>query len=67
VNFSDAIPANTTYVAGSLALNSAALSDSTGNDAGEYSTTPAPRVLVSLGNLTAASGPQTIAFAVTIN
>jgi uncharacterized repeat protein (TIGR01451 family) len=67
VNFSDAIPANTTYVAGSLALNSVALSDTTGNDAGEYTATPTPRVLVSLGNLTAASGPQTIAFAVTIN
>jgi len=67
VNFSDAIPANTTYVAGSLTLNSTALSDSTGNDAGEYSTTPTPRVLVSLGNLTSASGPQTIGFAVTIN
>jgi uncharacterized repeat protein (TIGR01451 family) len=67
VNFSDLIPANTTYVAGSLVLNSVALSDTTGNDAGEYTTTPTPRVLVSLGNLTAASGPQTIAFAVTIN
>jgi uncharacterized repeat protein (TIGR01451 family) len=67
VNVSDAIPANTTYVAGSLALNTVALSDTSGNDAGEYSTSPAPRVLVSLGNLTNASGPQTIAFAVTIN
>jgi uncharacterized repeat protein (TIGR01451 family) len=67
VNFSDAIPANTTYVAGSLTLNSAPLSDTSGNDAGEYATAPAPRVLVSLGNLTAASGAQTITFAVTIN
>jgi uncharacterized repeat protein (TIGR01451 family) len=67
VNFSDAIPANTTYVAGSLVLNSIALSDTTGNDAGEYATTPTPRVLVSLGNLTTASGPQTITFAVTID
>jgi uncharacterized repeat protein (TIGR01451 family) len=67
VNFSDAIPANTTYVAGSLTLNSVSLSDTGGNDAGEYTTAPTPRVLVSLGNLTAASGPQTISFAVTIN
>lgn len=67
VNFSDAIPTNTTYVAGSLALNGAALSDTSGNDAGEYAAAPTPRVLVSLGNLTAASGPQTITFAVTIN
>lgn len=67
VNVSDLIPANTTYVAGSITLNSVALSDSSGNDAGEYATTPTPRVLVELGNLTAASGPQTITFAVTIN
>jgi uncharacterized repeat protein (TIGR01451 family) len=67
VSLTDSIPANTTYVAGSLALNSVALSDTPANDAGEYATTPTPRVLVSLGNLTAASGPQTIAFAVTIN
>jgi uncharacterized repeat protein (TIGR01451 family) len=67
VNFSDLIPANTTYVAGSLTLNSVALSDTTGNDAGEFTTTPNPRVLVNLGNLTAASGPQTITFAVTID
>jgi uncharacterized repeat protein (TIGR01451 family) len=67
VNFSDPIPANTTYVPGSLTLNSAVLSDSTANDAGEYATSPTPRVLVTLGNLTQASGPQTITFAVTIN
>jgi uncharacterized repeat protein (TIGR01451 family) len=65
--FTDLIPANTTYVAGSLALNSTALSDSAGNDAGEFTTTPAPQVRVNLGDLTAASGPQTIEFAVTIN
>ena len=67
VNFSDEIPANTTYVPGSLTLNAAALSDTSGNDAGEYATAPTPRVLVTLGNLTSASGPQTIGFAVTIN
>lgn len=67
VNFSDAIPANTTYVPGSLTLNAGALSDSSGNDAGEFATAPSPRVLVTLGNLTSASGPQTVGFAVTIN
>lgn len=65
--FSDEIPANTTYVAGSLSLNGQPLSDSAGNDAGEYAATPTPRVIVSLGDLDQASGPQTIAFAVTIN
>lgn len=67
VVFTDAIPANTTYVAGSLQLNGTALSDSGGNDAGEYTATPAPQVRVDLGDLTAASGPQTVEFAVTID
>jgi uncharacterized repeat protein (TIGR01451 family) len=65
--FSDAIPANTSYVPGTLTLNSVALSDGTDADAGEFSTTPSARVRVLLGTVTAASGPQTIQFAVTIN
>jgi len=65
--FSDAIPANTTYKAGSLKLNGAALSDVSDTDAGEYTSTPAAKVSVALGALTAASGVQTVNFAVTIN
>ncbi len=66
--FSDAIPANTTYLAGSLELNSVSLTDAGGgDDAGEFTTTPAPQVRVTLGDLTTTSGPQTIEFAVTIN
>jgi uncharacterized repeat protein (TIGR01451 family) len=65
--FSDLIPANTTYVAGSLELNGAALSDSADGDAGTFVSAPAPQVRVSLGDLSGASGPQTIEFAVTIN
>jgi uncharacterized repeat protein (TIGR01451 family) len=65
--FNDAIPANTTYVPGTLRLNSAALSDAADADAGDFSTTPAASVRVQLGNLTQASGSQTIQFAVTIN
>jgi uncharacterized repeat protein (TIGR01451 family) len=64
--FDDLIPASTTYVAGSLRLNSASLSDGADGDAGEYAASPA-RVRVNLGDLTAAAGPQTIEFAVTIN
>lgn len=63
----DAIPAETTYVAGSLRLNGAALSDATDVDAGAFTATPAPGVTVALGDLTAAAGPQTIVFQVTIN
>jgi uncharacterized repeat protein (TIGR01451 family) len=65
--FNDNIPANTTYVPGSLRLNSTALSDATDVDAGDFSNTPAARVRVALGTLTQASGTQTIQFAVTIN
>jgi uncharacterized repeat protein (TIGR01451 family) len=65
--FSDNIPVNTTYVPGTLRLNGGALTDGADVDAGDFSTTPAPRVRVLLGNLTQASGSQTIEFAVTIN
>jgi len=65
--FNDAIPANTTYVPGTLQLNSVALSDATDADAGDFSTVPAARVRVQLGDLTQASGSQTVQFAVTIN
>jgi uncharacterized repeat protein (TIGR01451 family) len=65
--FSDLIPANTTYVTGSLLLNGAALSDTADGDAGTFVSAPAPEVRVTLGDLSGASGPQTIQFAVTIN
>lgn len=65
--FSDLIPANTTYVAGSLELNGAPLSDGADADAGTFVSAPAPQVRVTLGDLSGASGPQTIEFAVTIN
>ena len=65
--FSDNIPVNTTFVPGTLRLNGATLTDGADVDAGDFSTTPAAHVRVSLGNLTQASGSQTIEFAVTIN
>jgi uncharacterized repeat protein (TIGR01451 family) len=65
--FSDSVPANTTYVPGTLRLNAAAVTDNADADAGDYLATPAPHVRVALGNLTQASGSQTITFAVTIN
>ncbi|HEY9181858.1 MAG TPA: hypothetical protein VIQ99_01585 [Gammaproteobacteria bacterium] len=64
--FNDAIPADTTYVTGSATLNGAGLTDSADADAGTFVTTP-PAVTVALGDLTAASGPQTIVFRVTID
>ena len=50
--FSDLVPANTTYVAGSLQLNGAALSDAADADAGTFVSAPAPEVRVTLGDLT---------------
>jgi uncharacterized repeat protein (TIGR01451 family) len=65
--FADNIPAGTTYVPGSLTLNSGALTDVADGDVGAYEAAPVPRVRVQLGNLTQASGSQTIQFAVRIN
>jgi uncharacterized repeat protein (TIGR01451 family) len=65
--FNDAIPSDTTYVAGSASLNGTGLTDSADADAGTFVTTPAPTVAVALGDLTASSGPQTIVFRVTID
>ena len=65
--FTDNIPANTTYVPGTLRLNSAAQTDAVDADAGDFSATPIARISVQLGTLTQASGSQTIQFAVTIN
>lgn len=65
--FNDRIPANTTYLPGTLRLNTAALSDGPDADAGEYTITPDARVRVTLGSLTQSAGAQTIEFSVRIN
>jgi uncharacterized repeat protein (TIGR01451 family) len=65
--FTDAIPASTTYVPGSLTLNGGALTDGTDADAGRFDTLPTPGVAVVLGDLTTAAGAQTIVFRVTID
>jgi len=67
VTFTDVIPANTTYIASTLRLNNAALTDTADADAGQFIATPSAQVRVSLGDMTQLSGVQTIAFAVTIN
>jgi uncharacterized repeat protein (TIGR01451 family) len=64
VTISDPIPANSTYVANSLKLNAAALSDPADADAGSV---VAATVTVGLGDLTSASAPQAVSFNVTIN
>ena len=63
----DDIPTFTTYVANSLQLNAAALSDAVDTDAGELDTSGTPAIVVRLGDLTAADGIQTIEFQVLID
>lgn len=64
---SDPVPTYSSYVANSITLNAAALSDATDADAGEFDTTGAPEVVVRLGDLTQADGVQTVVFEVTID
>lgn len=63
----DAIPAGTTFTAGSLQLNGIALTDAADADVGEFQGGATPSVRVALGDLTQTAGPQTVAFTVTIN
>jgi len=64
----DAIPANTTYVPGSLTLNGTALGDGTGDgDPGDYNVTTPGSITVDLGALAATASPQLITFQVKIN
>lgn len=67
VVIADPLPANTTYTAGSLSLNAAALSDAVDADAGDVGGTTANAVTVYLGDLSATSPVQTITFEVVIN
>lgn len=67
VVINDPAPANTTYVSNSLTLNAGALSDAADADAGDFNVSNANSITVNLGNLTSASGNQTITFSVTIN
>lgn len=67
VLFRDLIPTYTTYVANSLTLNGASVSDAADSDAGQYLTSPQAQVRIDLGSLTQASGAQTLRFQVTIN
>ena len=56
------------FRSGSLLLNGVTLTDAADADAGEFQGGGAtPVVRVSLGDLTPAAGPQTVAFTVTIN
>jgi uncharacterized repeat protein (TIGR01451 family) len=63
----DPIPQFTTFVPGSITLNTNAVSDATDTDEGELDTAGPPTVVVRLGDLTQADGQQTVTFDVTID
>ena len=63
----DVIPANTTYVPGSITLNSNPVSDGVDGDPGDFGVSAANTVSVTLGSLSAVSPIQTVTFDVTIN
>jgi uncharacterized repeat protein (TIGR01451 family) len=71
VVFTDNIPANTTYVPGSLALNGTAVTDAADlPDDGDFAAASGPnpaRVRVPLGSLNTGAGTKTITFSVLIN
>ncbi len=67
LNIVDPIPAYTTYLAGSLTLNSAGLSDALDLDQGDVGGTTSDTVTVLLGHAVAGAGNHTITFTVTID
>jgi uncharacterized repeat protein (TIGR01451 family) len=69
VTLTDPIPTNTTYVAGSLTRNAAALTDASDApvDDADFGVTTPGAISVGLGSLPAGGPPETITFQVTIN
>ncbi len=63
----DPIPVNTSYVPNSINLNGAPMTDAIDGDAGDLNLVGAQSVVVRLGDLTQASGIQTVIFQVTID
>ena len=63
----DAIPASTTYVAGSIRLNATVLTDVGGDDAGDINATNPGEVTVAAGSLASGGGTGTVTFDVTVN
>ena len=66
VVITDPVPAPAIYIPATLRLNGGLLSDAADADAGDYSVTVPGALTVRLGDLTATSQPQIIAFQVSI-
>ena len=62
----DAIPANTSYAASTITLDTNPLTDTGGDDAGDMGATNAGEVTVAIGTI-AASSSSTVTFDVTVN
>jgi uncharacterized repeat protein (TIGR01451 family) len=67
LDIADPIPANTTYLPGSLTLDSSGLTDELDLDPGDVGGTITGTVTVRLGDVVAGGGIRTITFTVTIN
>ncbi len=63
----DTIPTNTTYVAGTLELDSASLTDGADADEGDYNVTNAGAVTIVISAVAASGGSSTITFDVTVD
>ena len=66
-SISDPIPQYTTYSPESIVFNGDSLTDAIDGDTGELETSGISTVVVRLGDLTQADGPQVVAFRVTID
>jgi uncharacterized repeat protein (TIGR01451 family) len=63
----DNIPANTTYVAGSMKLNGTTLTDAADADGGTTTGSPVTSISVTAGTIAASGGVATVKFRVTVN
>jgi uncharacterized repeat protein (TIGR01451 family) len=67
IQVTDAVPANTTYLNGSLELNGVPLSDAGDLDAGDFNSSIANGIAVQWTSLSGADGTQTVRFKVNID
>lgn len=63
----DAIPTFTTFVPGSLQLDSSGLTEAVDTDEGELDTSGTPTIVVRLGDVTSGTSPRTVQFQVLID
>lgn len=67
VVLTDNIPANTTYLASSMKLNAASLTDAADADGGATAGAPVSSISVNAGTVAASGGTATVKFRVTVN